>query len=129
MFCGTVATSTGNLGDTALSADTAVPSQPDFSRRDSMGTVPSLPCIPENERSEGMDRSASSSLDALPRAKSGQSSPDIGALCAEEDQATLSQFMQISHTLVERQAVADLVNPAAIDLDPDVVNVLQRCVH
>ena len=57
-------------------------------------------------------------------AKAAAGAGGVGALCAEEDQATLSQFMQISHTL-SSESLPDL-DSLATDLDPQLVNFLQR---
>jgi hypothetical protein len=96
-----------------------------------------MPSIPEDGSDETSSGTLNSSILDEPAAVVGaagvsgarpgvSASPELGALCAEEDQATLSQFMQISHTLAEAQAAADLTNPAGVDLDPALVNFLQR---
>ena len=76
-----------------------------------------LSSIPE----DGM-QSEESPLTAAAKAAAGAGG--VGALCAEEDQATLSQFMQISHTL-SSESLPDL-DSLATDLDPQLVNFLQR---
>lgn len=119
----TVATSTDSPDDAAASTSL------DFGRRDSMGGGgPSLPPIPEDENSDLRHSAASGALDNHSQATATSASADLGTLCAEEDQATLSHFMQISHTIAEAQAAADLAAPVTVDLDPALVNILQRCV-
>jgi hypothetical protein len=119
------------------SAGAASPPDLGLGRRDSGGAPPPMPSIPEDGSDETSSGTLNSSILDEPAAVVGaagvsgarpgvSASPELGALCAEEDQATLSQFMQISHTLAEAQAAADLTNPAGVDLDPALVNFLQR---
>jgi hypothetical protein len=120
-----VATSTHNAADAAAPTGTT---SVYFSRRDSIGGGRTLPSIPEDDSSEQTlhQSSAPADLDECSQATTSQANNDLGALCAEEDQATLSHFMQISHTLAEAQAAADLATPVDVDLDPALINILQR---